>query len=268
MLSRFAETRGLVIVAGLSLFGAMGCEQNQQMQTWNMGSGWNMFGGGTFNKSYDLQYPVGDTQVINPAAASVINTNTRSNSYSRSYKLQYAVGPTQSVQQGDGGGFGSWFRRSKPQPQPQTQQPVVYRNADAGATTYQRNFNLQYAIGSTQGVNGHKVAASSPTNSYQRNYKLQYPIGSTQAVGRGNSRATPRSSGWRRPSSSSGRTAMRSSGGSAGSYVVRPGDTLTSIARAHYGPRNAGRWPEILNANRNVITRADQIAPGMRLSIP
>ncbi|MCB9857535.1 MAG: LysM peptidoglycan-binding domain-containing protein [Phycisphaerales bacterium] len=263
MLSRFAGTNGLIVVAGLSLLGAIGCEQNQQMQTWNMGSGWNMFGAGTFNKSYDLQYPVGDTQVINPAAASVINTNTRSNSYSKSYKLQYAVGPTQTVKQGNGGGFASWFRRSEPQPQPQ----VVYHNSDAGATTYTKNFNLQYAIGSTQGVNGHKVAATCPTNSYQRNYKLQYPIGNTQAVGRGGHRATPRNSGWRRSSSSSGRTAMRSTGGS-GSYVVRPGDTLTSIARAHYGPRNAGRWPEILNANRHVISRADEIAPGMRLNIP
>lgn len=260
MVRRFAALNGLAIVALLSLLVATGCEQNQQMQTWNMGSSWNLFGGGTFNKNYNLQYPIGDTHILNPAAAGTINTNTKSNSYSRSYDLQYAVGPTQSVNQG---GSTSWFSRPKPSPR----RTAPYANSGAGSTTVTRQFNLQYDIGATQGVNGHKVAPGRRSSSYQRNYKLQYPIGHTQPL-RGNrgggftARASTRPRAAHR-----GGTSMRSTRG-GGSYVVRPGDTLTSIARSHYGSLNAGRWPEILNANRNIISRPDQIAPGMRLRIP
>ncbi len=267
MSRRLAVFNGLTIAVALSLVVSTGCDQNQQMQTWNAG-GWNLFGPGTYDKNYNLQYPIGDTQVVHPAAVGLVNTNTKSSSYSRNLKLQYAVGQPQPVNQSPAP---SWFSRSKPRPQPVQRHTA----SDAGATTYTKRFDLQYPIGRTQGLNGHSVAPSSRTSHYQRNYNLQYPIGSPQAVRAGHSTA----SFTRRPSEpaqrsnrstyrSSNRTAMRRAGNAGGSYVVRPGDTLTSIARAQYGPRNAKRWPEILDANRNVINRADEIAPGMRLRIP
>lgn len=258
MVRRFAGNNGLVIVSALSLFvAALGCDQNQQMQTVSMGNwgGWNLLGGGTQTRNFNLQYPVGDTQVINPAAAGTINTHTRSNSYSVTQSLQYPIGPTQQIKKSSGPSwFGNWGH-SKPKAQPAPR----YTNSDAGATTYRKNFNLQYAIGQTQGVNGHRVAAGRQSSSYSRNYQLQYPIGHSQPV---NGRRVA-NRGFAR-----NRTAMRSTYGGSGNYTVRPGDTLTSIARSHYGPRGAGRWKEILAANRHVITRADEIAPGMQLQIP
>ncbi len=49
-------------------------------------------------------------------------------------------------------------------------------------------------------------------------------------------------------------------------YVVQPGDTLTSIARDQLGDGN--RWPEIFALNRNVIRNPDLIFPGQVLILP
>jgi nucleoid-associated protein YgaU len=49
-------------------------------------------------------------------------------------------------------------------------------------------------------------------------------------------------------------------------YVVKPGDTLSGIAKSMYG--NAGRWPEIFEANRDVIEKPNLIRPGWKLRIP
>ncbi|HWQ12831.1 MAG TPA: peroxidase family protein [Roseiflexaceae bacterium] len=49
-------------------------------------------------------------------------------------------------------------------------------------------------------------------------------------------------------------------------HVVQPGDTLRGIAARFLG--DARRWPEIFQANRDVIANPDLIRPGMRLVIP
>jgi hypothetical protein len=49
-------------------------------------------------------------------------------------------------------------------------------------------------------------------------------------------------------------------------YTVRPGDTLTSIARAELG--HGGRWPALWLANRNLVRNPDRIRPKMRLRLP
>jgi nucleoid-associated protein YgaU len=49
-------------------------------------------------------------------------------------------------------------------------------------------------------------------------------------------------------------------------YVVRPGDTLSTIARAELG--DANRWPEIFARNRDIITNPDRIIPGHVLVLP
>ena len=49
-------------------------------------------------------------------------------------------------------------------------------------------------------------------------------------------------------------------------HVVKPGDSLSKIAKAVYG--DAGRWPEILEANRDQIQDPNLIHPGQELRIP
>jgi len=52
----------------------------------------------------------------------------------------------------------------------------------------------------------------------------------------------------------------------ANTYVVQPGDTLTSISRQVYG--TTGRWEEIFAANRGILRSANDLRPGQVLSIP
>jgi len=49
-------------------------------------------------------------------------------------------------------------------------------------------------------------------------------------------------------------------------YVVVPGDSLSKIAKEHYG--NAMKYPEIFEANREVIKDPNLIYPGQKLRIP
>jgi nucleoid-associated protein YgaU len=50
------------------------------------------------------------------------------------------------------------------------------------------------------------------------------------------------------------------------SYTVRKGDTLSHIAKAHYG--NASNWQRIFEANRDQLDDPDLIHPGQVLRIP
>jgi len=49
-------------------------------------------------------------------------------------------------------------------------------------------------------------------------------------------------------------------------YTVKSGDTLSKIARQHYG--DAGRYPEIFEANKPMLKDPDKIYPGQVLRIP
>lgn len=49
-------------------------------------------------------------------------------------------------------------------------------------------------------------------------------------------------------------------------YTVKPGDSLSAIAKAIYG--NAARWPEIFEANKDIIKDPKLIRPGQQLRIP
>lgn len=59
-------------------------------------------------------------------------------------------------------------------------------------------------------------------------------------------------------------------GGGAGageqSYTVQKGDTLSHIARKHYG--KASRWHAIFDANRDQLDDPDKIFPGQVLKLP
>jgi hypothetical protein len=49
-------------------------------------------------------------------------------------------------------------------------------------------------------------------------------------------------------------------------YVVKPGDTLSKIAKDAYG--DANRWREIFEANKDKIQNPNQIRSGWELVIP
>jgi nucleoid-associated protein YgaU len=49
-------------------------------------------------------------------------------------------------------------------------------------------------------------------------------------------------------------------------HVVADGETLSGIAKLHYG--SASRWTEIYNANRDVMRNENHLVPGMKLRIP
>jgi nucleoid-associated protein YgaU len=50
------------------------------------------------------------------------------------------------------------------------------------------------------------------------------------------------------------------------SYEVKPGDSLSKIAKRVYG--DAGDWKRIFEANRDLIKDPDKIFPGQKLKIP
>jgi nucleoid-associated protein YgaU len=52
----------------------------------------------------------------------------------------------------------------------------------------------------------------------------------------------------------------------AAMYTVKSGDTLSAIAKAHYG--DAMKYPEIFEANKPMLTDPDKIYPGQVLRIP
>lgn len=49
-------------------------------------------------------------------------------------------------------------------------------------------------------------------------------------------------------------------------YIIQKGDTLSAIAKKHYG--NANDYPKIFAANREVIKDANLIFPGQKIRIP
>lgn len=49
-------------------------------------------------------------------------------------------------------------------------------------------------------------------------------------------------------------------------YVIQKGDTLSGIAKKHYG--TASDYPRIFQANREVIKDPDLIFPGQKIRIP
>lgn len=57
-----------------------------------------------------------------------------------------------------------------------------------------------------------------------------------------------------------------SSTGQGRTYTVKPGDSLSRIAKAEYG--DANQWRLIFEANRDQIKNPDLIHPGQVLKIP
>lgn len=66
------------------------------------------------------------------------------------------------------------------------------------------------------------------------------------------------------PATAAGAVREKSSG--AVHHVVRPGDTLSSLAAIHLG--NHSRYLELFEANREILATPDDLRPGMVLVIP
>lgn len=58
----------------------------------------------------------------------------------------------------------------------------------------------------------------------------------------------------------------RIAGAAARTYTVVSGDTLSHIAKAHYG--KASHWKAIFDANRDQLDDPDRIHPGQVLQLP
>ncbi len=85
--------------------------------------------------------------------------------------------------------------------------------------------------------------------------KVQREVSSTATPGKGGGFANVHSS-------------VSSTGQAVGVHLhtVEKGDTLSHIAKAHYG--KASLWPRIFEANRNQLDDPDLIHPGQVLRIP
>jgi nucleoid-associated protein YgaU len=51
-----------------------------------------------------------------------------------------------------------------------------------------------------------------------------------------------------------------------GYYTVKPGDTLSKLAKAHLG--DGKRYMEIFNLNKNILKDPDKIQVGQKLQLP
>lgn len=49
-------------------------------------------------------------------------------------------------------------------------------------------------------------------------------------------------------------------------YEVKPGDSLSKIAKREYG--DAAQWTRIFEANKDTLKDPDKIFPGQKLKIP
>ncbi|MBI5542842.1 MAG: polysaccharide deacetylase family protein [Deltaproteobacteria bacterium] len=52
----------------------------------------------------------------------------------------------------------------------------------------------------------------------------------------------------------------------AGTYTVKPGDTLSTIAKNQLG--DSSRWPEIMSLNKGILSAPEKLGAGMVLSLP
>jgi nucleoid-associated protein YgaU len=81
---------------------------------------------------------------------------------------------------------------------------------------------------------------------------------------------TPGTSSGQKPDFSNVRSGSSSTApspsGTESTYVVKKGDTLSRIAKDHYG--DANHWHKIFEANRDQIQDPDLIKPGQKLRLP
>jgi len=91
------------------------------------------------------------------------------------------------------------------------------------------------------------VRGTTPTQ--EEKEKIVLTLGNIQGVARVNDQLT-----------------VEKAGAEATFYTVQSGDSLSKIAKRHYG--DANKYPMIFEANRPMLTDPDKIYPGQVLRIP
>jgi len=93
--------------------------------------------------------------------------------------------------------------------------------------------------------------------------KIILAVGNTPGVGRVDDRLTVEHSG---AGTAAGAGAVAATEPPATMYTVKKGDTLSAIAKAHYGDGN--KYPVIFEANKPMLKDPNKIYPGQVLRIP
>ncbi len=101
-------------------------------------------------------------------------------------------------------------------------------------------------------VDGEKVTLTGTAKSQEEREKIVLLVGNTEGIGSVDDQLKV--------------DAAAQAADEAVYYEVKSGDTLSKIAKEHYG--NANRYPEIFEANKPMLKDADEIYPGQRLRIP
>lgn len=91
-------------------------------------------------------------------------------------------------------------------------------------------------------------------------------LGNTKGVARVVDQMTLRPAATGQPAAGSAASATSPAAPESRFYTVRPGDSLSKIARDLLG--DADRYPEIFEANRPMLSDPDKIYPGQTLRIP
>jgi nucleoid-associated protein YgaU len=98
-------------------------------------------------------------------------------------------------------------------------------------------------------VNGDKATVSGAAKSQADREKAVLVIGNTKGIAQVDDQIT-----------------VATPEAEAAYYTVQRGDTLSKIAREHYG--DASKYPAIFEANRPMLKDPDNIYPGQKLRIP
>jgi len=98
-------------------------------------------------------------------------------------------------------------------------------------------------------VKGDVATVSGTTQTQADREKVVLAVGNTKGIGKVDDRIT-----------------VEKKEPEATYYTVQRGDTLSKIAKAHYG--NAMKYPVIFEANRPMLKDPDKIYPGQNLRIP
>lgn len=104
------------------------------------------------------------------------------------------------------------------------------------------------------------VTVTGEANNQQERELAVLVLGNTKGVARVNDQITLAA----QPAAAS--TAGAAPPAQATFYTVKSGDTLSKIAKEHYG--DANRYGEIFDANRPMLKDPDKIYPGQALRIP
>lgn len=114
---------------------------------------------------------------------------------------------------------------------------------------------------------GEGVAVSGTVPDQETREKIVTIIGNVKGVARVDDQLkVATSASGAQPTAASSSEADIAPGWTSRTYTVKSGDTLSAIAKAHYG--DASRYPVIFEANKPMLKDPNKIYPGQVLRIP